>query len=147
MLQLTQSQMLENCEVALAMVRRLADHQFSPRLLEAANWDLIAYGPLDDASVGALDGWCAQHPHFAQYGVYADPDDGLPKTAETLFPSDVAQMLFGDDTLFNPVGLHEQSAPMRQVCILRLQRAIERLASTHPTPAAAARPAPPRPPA
>lgn len=128
--QLTVEQKVVNCHVAIKMVTKLHDHQFAPSLRQFANMQLIEGGPDDPDAVGCIGGWCAQHPEFAQHGVYADPLDGAPIHTGSLFPSEVSAMLFGVDDLFDQVQDHEVGLTMKQVALQRLHVALNALQVT-----------------
>lgn len=124
---LTKQQKVENCLVAINMVHSMHDNRFMRDLGRFANRNLIEGGPSDPGAVGCLGAWCAQHPHFTRYGVYANPDDGSPLHVESLFDCDVGELLFGEGTMFVAMTEAEHNYTPKQACIKRLERALNRL--------------------
>lgn len=129
-MRLSKDKQIENCLVAIDMVKSLPKRAFTPGLFAWTSTQRQQHC----GSAACLGGWIAQHPHFQKLGVYPDTEDnGAPRTRRNDDPSLVAEELFGNPSMFTPVDYFPSESYERpgddekQVVLNRLRIALNAL--------------------
>lgn len=89
----SRSKQIENCLVAIDMVKSLPARAFTHDL---QTWSC--------GSAACLGGWIALHPYFRKQGVKRDETDGSPYGGDTYsnhrWSTEISEDLFGESKLF-----------------------------------------------
>jgi hypothetical protein len=126
MLKQTTDEQIENCLVAIAMIRELPPRRFTHRLGAWSSTLMRDEGPDHCGSAACFGGWVAVHPHFQAKGVFPDPEEGFPRIAYSMNTTGLARALFGNEGMFQPATGFEVGKE-KQVVLQRIEGALDLL--------------------